>query len=145
MLAAVWDTPYNIVYLVHIVSVIIGTGLAFTVPILAVQARRDGGKPMQELVDATASKLMFPAFMVAGIAGGAMVGMSSDFYDFGQTWLAIGGALWIIVLVLIAAIYPPSYLQVFNVPEDRKRMLGGILHLSLAVMLVTMTWKWGAP
>lgn len=145
MLAAVWDTPYNIVYLAHMISVIIGTGLAFTAPILAAQARRDGGKPMQEIVDATASKLMFPAFMVAGIAGGAMVGMSDDFYDFGQSWLAIGGAIWILVLVLVAAVYPPSYLQLFNLPDERKRMLGGILHLSLAVMLVIMTWKWGAP
>ena len=144
MLAAVGDTPYNIIRLVHLASVIIGTGLVFTAPIIAVQARRDAGKPTQDLVDEAAAKLIFPSMLVAGIAGGALVGLSDDFWDFGQAWLSIGGAVWMVVLVLVLAVYPPTYLRVFNVTEERKRMLGGMLHLSLAVMLVLMVWKFGA-
>lgn len=143
MLAAIWDTPYNIVYLVHLVSVILGVGMAFIAPIIAVRARRTSGQALQQLVNETAAGMMFPAFLIAGIAGGAMVGMSQDVYDFQQTWLAIAGALWIVILVLTAAIYPPSWLRLFNIGEDRKAMLGGILHLSLAVMLIVMTWKFG--
>ncbi len=145
MIAAVGDTPYNIVHLVHMITVIIGTGLAFAAPVMAVQARRDGGKPMQDLIDSAASKLIFPMLAIAGVAGGALVGMSSDFYDFSQTWLSIGGAVWIVVLALVAAVYPPSYIQIFNLTDERKRMLGGMLHLALAVMLVLMVWKFGAP
>lgn len=145
MLAAVGDTPYNIVRLVHLFSVIIGTGLAFAVPVISVQARRGGGgKPMQELIDEAAAKLIFPSLLIAGIAGGALVGMSDDFWDFQQSWLAIGGAVWLVVLVLVLAVYPPTWLSVFNLPEERKRMLGGFLHLSLALMLVLMVWKFGA-
>jgi hypothetical protein len=145
MLAAVGDTPYNIVRLVHLFTVIVGTGLAFAAPVIAVRARRGGGgKPMQELVDETASALIFPMLLVAGMAGGALVGMSDDFWDFSQTWLAIGGAVWMLILVLVLAVYPPRWLSLFNLAEERKRMLGGMLHLALAVMLVLMVWKFGA-
>ena len=99
---------------------------------------------MQELVDETASALIFPMLLVAGMAGGALVGMSDDFWDFSQTWLAIGGAVWMLILVLVLAVYPPRWLSLFNLAEERKRMLGGMLHLALAVMLVLMVWKFGA-
>ena len=74
MIAAIWDTPYNILYLVHIVSVILGVGMAFVAPMMAVQARRASGQALAEVVNETAAKIMFPMFLVAGIAGGAMVG-----------------------------------------------------------------------
>jgi hypothetical protein len=47
------------------------------------------------------------------------------------------------VLALTAVVYPPTWLRLFNIGDDRKRMLGGMLHLSLALMLVLMTWKFG--
>ena len=72
-------------------------------------------------------------------------GLSDDFWDFGQTWLAIGGVVWMLILVLVAVVYPPSYLRLFTPTEDRVRMLSGVLHLSLAVMLVLMVWKFGTP
>lgn len=143
MIAVIGDTPYNIVYFVHIFSVILGVGMAFIAPMMAVRARRSSGQAMQEIVTETASKIMFPMFLVAGMAGGALVGMSAKTYTFQQTWLSIGGAIWIVVLVLTAAVYPPTWLRLFNVGEDRKAMLGGMLHLSLAIMLVLMTWKFG--
>lgn len=143
MIAAVGDTPYNIVYLVHIFSVILGVGMAFIAPMMAVRARRSSGHATQEIVNETASKIMFPMFLVAGIAGGALPPMSSDFWDFTDPWLTIGGTVWFVVLGLTLAIYPPPWLRLFNIGEDRKAMLGGILHLSLAVMLVLMTFKFG--
>ncbi len=146
MLAAVGDLPYNIVHLVHLFTVIVGTGLAFAAPVIAVRARRGGGgKMMQELVDETASALIFPMLLIAGTAGGALVGMSDDFWDFGQTWLAIGGAVWMLILGLVLAVYPPRWFTLLNLAEDRKRMLSGILHLALAIMLILMTWKFGSP
>ncbi len=45
-------------------------------------------------------------------------------------------------MVAAALAYPPSFV---NLPDmsARKPVLSGILHLSLAVMLVLMTWKFG--
>ena len=141
MLAAVGDFPYNVVYAIHIFSVILGMGMAFIGPMIAVRARRSAGHALQEIVTETASKIMLPMFLVAGIAGGALVGLSGNFYDFSQLWLSLGGFVWIVVLVLTAAIYPPTWLRLFNLTEERKGALGGLLHLSLAIMLVIMTWK----
>ena len=42
MVAAINDTPYDIVYLLHIIAVILGTGAAFVVPFVAGRARRAG-------------------------------------------------------------------------------------------------------
>lgn len=145
MIAAIWDTPYNIVYLVHIVSVILGSGMAFLAPVMAIRARRASGHALQEIVNEAAAQIIFPSFLVAGMAGGALVGMSDDFYDFQQTWLAIAGAVWMLILGLAVAIYPPSWLRLFNIADDRKAMLGGLLHTSIAVMLILMTWKFGSP
>ena len=115
MIAAIWDTPYNILYLVHIFSVVLGVGMAFIAPMMAVQARRASGQALADVVNETASKIMFPMFLVTGIAGGAMVGLSGAdnaeaTYDFQQTWLSVGGAIWILVLALTAAVYPPTWL-----------------------------------
>ncbi len=143
MIAAIFDTPYNIVYLVHIFSVILGVGMAFIAPMMAVRARRSSGHALQEIVNETASQIMFPMFFVAGMAGGGLAAMSDGAWDFQAAWLTIGGAIWFIVLGLTLAVYPPSWMRLFNIGEDRKAMLGGMLHLSLAVMLVLMTFKFG--
>ncbi len=145
MIAAVGDTPYRIVQLIHLLSVILGMGAAFAAPVLAVRARRSSGAGATQAINDGAASLILPSLLVAGMAGGALVGMSSDFWDFGQTWLSIGGAIWMLTLVLAAAVYPPRWLQLFSLSESRKSMLGGMLHLSLAVMLVLMVWKFGAP
>ena len=105
MIAAFQGTPYNILYLLHISSVVLGVGMAFIAPIMAVRARRSAGQALEEVVNETASNLMFPMFLVAGIAGGALVGLSDDVYDFQQSWLSVGGAVWMLVLVLTAAVY----------------------------------------
>jgi len=136
VLGAVGDTPYNIVLLVHLFTVIIGVGMAFVAPVMASQSRRAGGQLAQQNATITANKLIFPMLLVAGTAGGALVGMSNDAWDFGQTWLAIGGALWMVTLGLALAAYPPSWLQIMNLPDDRRRMMAGLLHLALAIMMV---------
>jgi len=144
VLGAIGDTPYNIVLLVHLVSVIMGVGMAFAAPLMASHARREGGQLAQQNATVTANKLIFPMLFIAGMAGGALVGMSSDVWDFGQTWLAIGGAVWMATLGLSLAAYPPSWLQILNLDDDRKRMMAGLLHLALAIMMVLMVWKFGA-
>lgn len=142
ILAELYDTPYDIVYLLHIISVILGTGAAFVVPIIAVRMRQ-AGQETTALDEATAAVLA-PSLLAAGVFGGALVGMSSDFYDFGQTWLAIGGLVWLIGVAAAALAFPPTWSPLPDM-SDKKAMWSGILHLSLAVMLLLMTFKWGSP
>lgn len=145
MIAAVGDLGYRIVQLIHLFSVIVGMGAAFAAPVLAVNARRDSGLSVEAAIREQAGGIIFPMLLIAGTAGGALVGMSADFYDFGQTWLAIGGALWMVTLLCAAAAYPPGWMRLFSLTEARQRMMSGILHLSLVVLLILMVWKFGAP
>ena len=93
LIAAINDTPYDIVYLLHIISVILGTGAAFVVPFVAGRARR-AGADITAFDDAIAS-ILAPSLLATGVFGGALVGMSDDVYDFSQTWLAIAGPVWL--------------------------------------------------
>lgn len=142
ILAAVNDTPYDIVYLLHIISVILGTGAAFFVPIVAVRMRKAGQD--SRVLDEAAASVLAPSLLAAGVFGGALVGMSDDVYDFGQTWLAIGGVVWLVAVAAAAIAFRPSWSPLPEMP-DKQAMFSGILHLSLAVMLVLMTFKWGSP
>lgn len=141
LLAAIGDTPYNLVLLVHLVSVILGVGAAFLAPIAEVLARRTG--ETTAAVDRAVAAVMAPSLLLAGVAGGALVGFSDDVFDFGQTWLAIAGPLWIAAVVLAAFLAPPTYVRLPAVGEQRQAMLGGLLHLVLAVQLVIMIWQPG--
>ena len=143
IIGAIGDTPYNIVYAIHLFSVMLGTGMAFLAPYMAVKARRESGRGVQEFVDDAAAAIIFPSLLVAGCAGGALVGFSADAYDFQQTWLSVGGAIWMATLVFSVLAYPPRWLRLFNLTEERRRFVGGLLHVSLAIMLVLMTWKFG--
>ncbi len=141
-LAALYDGPYNVVYLLHIISVIIGTGAAFVLPLLATRMRAAGTSTTE--VDAVSAMVLTPALLAAGVFGGALVGMSDDFYDFGQTWLAIAGVIWLVTVAAAALAHPPSYLPVPDLAQH-KAMVTGVMHLSLAIMLVLMVWKFGSP
>lgn len=143
LVGAIGDNVYNVVLLAHILSVIVGAGAAFISPVLSVQARRSGGRSLSDFIQEAASRIVFPSLLISGVAGGALVGFSDDVFDFSQTWLSIAGALWIVSLVVAAMVWPPRYLNVFNLPEERRRPLTGVLHVLLIVMLVVMIWKPG--
>ena len=138
--AAINNHPYNIVLLLHLFSVILGTGAAFLVPALQVKYKKLGQSP--EVALQSFADIMSPSLLLGGVFGGALVGMSDDVYDFGQTWLAIGGALWILAVISAGLVFPPSFV---NLPDlsIKKSILSGILHLALAGMLVLMVWKPG--
>ncbi len=140
LVAAVDDGPYNLVYLLHIVSVIVGVGGALLGPVLATRARFDGVP--HRFIDEALAWVIAPALLAAGVFGGALVGMSGDVYDFGQTWLSAGGAVWLVAVAVAALLYPPPVVRLPAV-DDRRRVLMGVLHLSLAAMLFLMVWKPG--
>jgi hypothetical protein len=139
--AAYGDGAYNVVYLLHIISIIVATGAAFILPIVASRTAASGQSTA--VVDGVTAAVLAPSLVAAGVFGGALVGLSSDVYDFSQAWLSIGGFFWIVAIAAAALAFPPSYSPLPDM-SDKLPMLNGILHLSLAIMLVIMTWKFGA-
>lgn len=141
LIAAVDDGPYHVVYLLHIVTVIFGVGGALLGPVFATRARLDGYP--YRFVDDVLAWVVAPGLLAAGVFGAALVGMSSDVYGFDQTWLSIAGAVWLVATAVSALLYPLPMLSLPDVGR-RRALLSGLLHLSLATLLVVMVWKPGA-
>lgn len=138
--AEVGSFLYNLLNFFHIIGVIIGAGAAFLAPVMAVQARKSGSTT--STFDAVAAKVMAPGLFAAGLFGGAGVGASSDQLNFDEAWLSIGSLVWILTVAAAVLAYPPSYIKLPDM-SDKKPAFTGVLHLSLAVMLVLMIWKPG--
>ena len=139
--AAINDNGYNVVLLLHLLSVIIGTGAAVLAPALVSREQKNSetGSNSTSVLLAT---VMSPSLLLGGVFGGALVGMSGNVYDFSQLWLTFAGIFWLTSLGAATILYKPPFL---TLPDLKKYhpLLGGILHLSLAVMLVVMVWKPG--
>jgi len=140
LFAEVGSFPYNLLNFFHIIGVILGAGAAFLAPVMAVQARKAKGSTA--MFDNAAAMVMAPGLFAAGIFGGAMVGASSDQLNFDEAWLSIGSLVWILATVAAAFAYPPSYIKLPDM-SDKKPAITGVLHLSLAVILILMVWKPG--
>tara|TARA_B100000131_G_scaffold262808_2_gene259366 strand:- start:16855 stop:17286 length:432 start_codon:yes stop_codon:yes gene_type:complete len=141
VVAAVNDNWYNVVLLLHLLSVIIGTGAAFLAPVL-LSLEQKQSKSASSPISSLLGTVMSPALLLGGVFGGALVGMSEDVYDFGQTWLAIGGGLWLLAVGSAALAFPPSFITLPDL-TGKRALLYGTLHISLAVMLILMVWKPG--
>jgi len=141
VLGAIGGTVYNLVLLVHLIAVIVGAGMAFLAPIFMVRFREFGGQNSGSLVETIAGTVVFPGLLVAGIAGGALVGLSDDQLDFGMTWLTVAGPLWLISLGLSLVAYPSLRMNVFNPPRELRRLARIGLHVVLLLLLVDMVWK----
>lgn len=145
MLAAVGDFGYNLVLLLHILSVSVGAGTAFVSSSLNTTAREIGGFRSKETTEQAASRFVFPSLLLAGIFGGALVGFADDELDplisFDQPWLMAAGVLWIASLGLSLACLPPPRLNVFNLSDEQRRRLLMWLHLTLAALFIDMIWK----
>ena len=138
--AEVGSFLYNLLNFFHIIGVILGAGAAFIAPVMAVQARKAGTSTAA--FDSVASMVMAPGLFAAGLFGGATVGASSDQLNFDEAWLSVGSLVWILAVAAAVLAYPPSYIKLPDM-SDKKPAFTGILHLSLAVMLVLMIWKPG--
>lgn len=141
MLGAIGGTSYNLVLLVHLIAVVVGAGMAFLAPIFIVRFREFGGQNSGSLVETIAGAIVFPSLLVAGIAGGALVGLSDDALDFSMTWLVIAGPLWLLSLGLALVAYPSVRMNVFNPPRELRRLARIGLHIVLLLLLIDMVWK----
>jgi len=139
--AAQGDLAYNVVLLAHFLCIIVGAGMAFMAPMFVRKARRIGGRHTEDFANETSNAVIFPALLLAGIAGGALVGLSDDAFDFEQMWLTVAGVLWIASLVLALVAFPPRWLNIFNANEDRRRLARIGLHVVLVLLMIDMIWK----
>ena len=151
MFGAVGDTPYRIVLVLHILSILVAFAPAFTHP-LVVQQTQDlpdeaSRRRLIGLLAGNGRRIYGPALIVAGIFGFALSGMSGGIYALSQGWLIASIIIWIAMNGLIHAVLVPAERAMAEgddaarVRYDRAGPLTGIL---LLLMVVLMIFKPGA-
>ncbi|MXW89521.1 MAG: hypothetical protein F4Z54_08395 [Acidimicrobiaceae bacterium] len=151
MLFAAGRTAYNIVELLHVLTVLVAVAPVFVHPLLRRQMRAAGGSGRQQLVVAMAAnarRLYSPALIVAGLLGIALVEMSEDAISMTEGWVIAAIVIWVIMNgVLHGMIRPALKAQGAEgaSPGTDKRLEAGsaLLSIGFTVQLILMIWQPG--
>ena len=98
MVLAAGTTAYNIVELLHILTVLVALAPVFVHPLLRRQLRSADGAGHQQLVVAMAAnarRLYGPALIVAGLLGIALIEMSEDAFSMTDGWVIGAIVIWV--------------------------------------------------
>lgn len=145
ILAAVGSTGYNIVLLLHILTVVIGFAPAWFIPMMGRLAAKGDAEAGAQL-EASILRFSLPGVALAGLFGFALAGMSEKAYSMSQTWLSIAAVLWIVLLAVIVLVARPAVKALASgdlAARGRVMASTGITHLVLIVMLYLMIFKPG--
>ncbi|HEX8581689.1 MAG TPA: DUF2269 family protein [Acidimicrobiales bacterium] len=167
VLADVGDGLYNLFFLLHILSIILGFGAVMLNGVYAGQVKARTGLAALAVAEANT----FVGFRVAEwiiysvpIWGFALLGLSDGVWELGETWVWLSLLLYLAALGISHALLRPAVRQ-FNttlgqaaagnagvapasVPElvaldKRLAAIGGALNVLVLVILVLMIWKPG--
>ena len=151
MVLAAGTTAYNIVELLHVLTVLVALAPVFVHPLLRKQMRTADGAGQQQLVVAMAAnarRLYGPALIVAGLLGIAMVEMSEDAISMTEGWVIAAIVVWVVMNgVLHGMIRPALKAQGTEGPSPGtdKRLEAGsaLLSIGFTVQLILMIWQPG--
>jgi hypothetical protein len=161
---------YQALLFLHILAMIVGFGSTFVYPFLGAEAKQRRGIEAKALSEAGlgTAKIITTPVIYAGGALGLLLGIVGP-WDFGDVWLS--GAIVVFLASVIFAAFvhvpnlarmnaiiaelattgpppagaggpPPGAAELEKRGKDAARN-GGILHLSLVVLLYLMIWKPG--
>lgn len=170
MVAEVGSGSYNVLLVLHLLSVIIGFGTMFLAGIYGVHAQDRKGREGLAISEASYAVNRWAewAIYLVPVTGILLIMMSGDVWKFSQTWISLSFLVYIALLGVLHGAYLPNTrrmnallaeltdgstagggapAQVAEVEQRGKRaaMLGGMVNLLVVVALVVMVWKPGFP
>ena len=151
MVLAAGTTAYNIVELLHVLTVLVALAPVFVHPLLRKQMRAAGGDGHQHLVAAMASnarRLYGPALILAGLLGIALVEMSEDAISLTEGWVIAAIVIWVAMVGILHGLIRPALKAQGaegSTPGTEKRLETGsaLLSILFTVQLVLMIWQPG--
>jgi uncharacterized membrane protein len=149
MFAAIGDTPYGIMMVLHILAVMAAFAPAFVHPILGGQLRSDGDSGYRSVMTRVAGngrRIYAPALIVAGVLGFGLSGMSDGVYALSQGWLIASIVVWIAMNGVLHALIIPGERAVGAGDDAGQRRMdlgGAAISVLLLVMLYLMVFKPG--
>jgi len=147
--AAVDDTGYNIVLLLHIVSAMAAFAPAFVHPLLTKQSKDmeiTARGTIMGYISQNGRRIYAPALILTGLFGFALQGMSADAWGFDQGWFLTAAIAWVAMNGVLHAMVIPSERAIAGGDESAAKKLdagGGIITVLLMVMLWLMIFKPG--
>ena len=151
MVFAAGNTAYNIVELLHVLTVLVALAPAFVHPLLRRQIRAADGTGHQHLVVAMAAnarRLYGPALILAGLLGIALIEMSEDAISLTEGWVIAAIVIWVVMNGILHAVIAPA-LKAQGAesasPGTDKRLEAGsaLLTICFIAQLVLMIWQPG--
>ena len=148
MIAAVGDTPYRVVLLLHILSAMAAFAPAFTHPFLMNQSKSMGAghQTVMGFLAANGRRIYAPALIVTGILGFALQGMSSGAWSFTQFWMIGALIVWIAMNGVLHGLIMPNERKMGEGDASAQRLVdigGQVITVLLLVMLWLMIFKPG--
>ena len=149
---------YKLLLYIHIVCAVIWVGGAIYAQVLAFRVARSPDPAelprLARHIEYIGTRVFLPAASLLFLAG---VGMTLQQWSFGQTWIALGVALWVLSAVLGAVYLGPRVKRAAELFEaegptsqagraliDRLFLVSRLELLSFAVIIGLMTFKPGA-
>ena len=151
MVLAAGTTAYNIVELLHILTVLVALAPVFVHPLLRKQLRSANGTGHQHLVVAMAAnsrRLYAPALIVAGLLGIALVEMSEDAISMTEGWVIAAIVIWVAMNGILHGMITPALKAQgaggASAGTNRRLEAGSaLLSILFIVQLVLMIWQPG--
>jgi hypothetical protein len=156
VLAAVGDTAYDTVLVLHILSVVVAFAPAVAHPLTGARvAAAEGDEGLVRFSAAIAKParwVYFPALVLSGVFGGALIGMSKPnaeaevLWQFDQTWIWLGITTWVVLCGIVAGVILPAERRVAAgdlSAQPRVQAAGGLATLLVVVQVALMVFKPG--
>lgn len=149
LLAALNDTPYRIVLLLHILAVIVAFAPVIAHAVQTMQARSADSASRARMLGfmaANSRRIYAPMVIVAGLLGMALIGLSGGAWSFGDPWISASFAVWFAMNGVLHAVLLPAERKLAGGDDSAARRVdagSAIITVLLIVMLVLMIWKPG--
>lgn len=111
ILAAVGDSAYNLVLLLHVLTVMIALSPAFVQPLLRNRVRAaELGESQRLLVSMSAGlrRVYGPALIASGLLGFALAGLSDKVHSMREGWLIASAVIWVAMNGVLHALIIPA-------------------------------------
>lgn len=161
--------PYNVVLLIHILSVVVGIGALTLNGVYALEAKNRQGREGLAIAEANAKVTKIAEYVILTIPlwGFGLLGMSDGVYEFSQTWIWLSFLLWMVAVGIAQAVLlpadrrirslmgelvasppaggsgPPPQVAEIEALGKKAGAMGGLLNLLLVVIIALMVWKPG--
>ncbi|MEO7571932.1 MAG: hypothetical protein ABIX10_05795 [Acidimicrobiales bacterium] len=151
LIAAVNDNLDKALFLGHVVALVVAFAPAVVHPILIAKTKGDGDEGaflrLAGHMAGNGRQIHFPALVVLGAFGLAMVFTSDDLFGFDDTWVSLALLVWLGICGVISGLVLPNERKLAAGDLSAERLVergGQIATLLFLVMLYLMIWKPGA-